>query len=116
MATFPPEVAHTVPAHLAAFLAHAVGGRREGAHARVTPELEKAAATTDVFSRLLAQGYALVDMREQALRWLAVAVDRGFINYPFLTRHDPFFLDIRRDDSFRRLMKTVRVRWESFEE
>ena len=114
--TFPPEVRDTVPARLAEFLAHAVGGRRDRAHATVTPAIETAAATTDVFSRLLAQGYALVDMREQALRWLAVAVDRGFINYPFLTRHDPFFLDIRRDDSFRQLMETVRVRWKSFEE
>ncbi len=114
--TFPPEVRDTVPARLAEFLAHAVGGRRERAHATVTPAIETAAATTDVFSRFLAQGYALVDMRAQAMRWLAVAVERGFINYPFLARHDPFFRDLRRDDSFRQLMKTVRVRWEGFEE
>lgn len=114
--TFPPEVRDTIPARLAEFLAHAVGGRRERAHATVTPAIETAAATTDVFSRFLAQGYALVDMRAQAMRWLAVAVERGFINYPFLARHDPFFRDLRSDDSFRQLMKTVRIRWEGFEE
>ena len=44
---------------------------------------------------LRARGY-----REQALQSLAVTVDRGFINYPFLTRHDRFFLDVRRENLF----------------
>ena len=46
---------------------------------------------------------------------LAIAVDRGFINYPFLARHDPFFEDLRGDPRFQRLLQTVRGRWVKFE-
>lgn len=112
---FPPEVRDTVPAQLAFFLAHALAGHASDAHAAVTEEMEAVAAATDVFPRLIAQGYALVGMSERALHWLAIAVDRGFINYPFLARHDPFFEALRREPRFQELMQTVRDRWERFE-
>jgi hypothetical protein len=68
-----------------------------------------------VFPRLLAQGYALAGEPERALHWLAIAVDRGFINHPFLARHDPFFESLRSHAGFQRLMEAIRERWESFE-
>ena len=54
-------------------------------------------------------------MPERALHWLAIAVDRGFINYPFLARHDPFFEGLRGQPRFQKLLETVRDRWEKFE-
>ena len=59
-------------------------GTPRDAHAAVTEEIEAVATAADVFPRILAQGYALAGMSERALHWLAIAVDRGFINYPFL--------------------------------
>jgi hypothetical protein len=70
---------------------------------------------TDVFARFLAQGYALAGMTEPALHWLAIAVDRGFINHPFLARHDPLLASLRGDVRFKELMTTVRGRWRRFE-
>ena len=54
-------------------------------------------------------------MPDRALDWLAIAIDRGFINYPFLAQHDPFFATLRSDPRFQELMETVRDRWERFE-
>ena len=88
---FPAETRDSVPARLAFFLAHALATNRREASAALTPEIEAIATATDVFPRLLAQGYALAGEVERALHWLAIAVDRGFINHPFLVRHDPFF-------------------------
>ena len=68
-----------------------------------------------MFPRIVAQGYALAGMSERALHWLAIAVDRGFINYPFLAQHDPFFERLRSQPRFQQLMETVRDRWERFE-
>jgi TolB-like protein len=112
---FPPEVRDTVPARLAFFLAHALAGNASDTHAAVTEEIEAVATAADVFPRIIAHGYALVGMSERALHWLAIAVDRGFINYPFLARHDPFFARLRSQPRFQELMETVRDRWERFE-
>ena len=112
---FPPEVRDTVPARLAFFLANAFAGSSDGVDATLTPEVEAAATATDLFSRFLAQGYALAGMPERALYWLEIAVGRGFINYPFLAQHDPFLQSLRAHPRFLQLMETVRDRWERFE-
>jgi tetratricopeptide (TPR) repeat protein len=113
--TFPPQMRDTLPGRLAFFLAHAFAGNRHGALAAVTPEIEAVVNGTDVFPRMLAQGYALAGIPERAIDWLVVAVDRGFINYPFLARHDPFIESLRRHPRFRQLLEIVRGRWERFE-
>lgn len=112
---FPPEVRDTVPARISFFLAHALAGNLREAQAALTPEIEAVATATDVFPRLLAQGFALAGMPEPALRWLAIAIDRGFINYPFLARHDPFFETLRDQPRFNQLLEKVHDRWQRFE-
>jgi TolB-like protein len=113
--TLPPLLADTLPGRLTIFLSHALAGDRDAAVATATREVEMVANATDVFPRLLAQGYALMDLPDRALHWLRIAVDRGFINYPFLARHDPFLTTLRTDFRFQELLETVRERWERFE-
>ena len=112
---FPAEARDSLPARLALFLGHAVAGNRGEAQAALTPDIEAAATATDVFPRLLAQGYALAGRPERALHCLAMAVDRGFINHPYLARHDPFLESLRGDPRFQQLLEAVHDRWERFE-
>jgi non-specific serine/threonine protein kinase len=112
---FPPEVKDTIPARLTIFLAHALAGNRSEALAMLTPEIETSANATDVFPRFLALGYAAMDMPDRAIHSLSIAVDRGFINYPFLAHHDPFMKPLRTDPRFRQLLTTVHERWEKFD-
>jgi TolB-like protein len=114
--TLPQEVGQTIPARLTSFLAHAAAGEAREAHAAVTAEVEAVAQAADLFPRLVAQGYALAGMPERALRWLAIAVDRGFINYPFLAHHDPCLAKVRGLPRFQELMKVVHDRWSAFQE
>ena len=65
--------------------------------------------------RMVAQGYALAGTPDRALHWLRVAVDRGFINYPFLARHDPCFATLRDSPAYQDLLEVVRGRWAAFE-
>jgi len=111
---FAPDVRDSVPARLACFLAYAVAGDTRRAQATVTAELEAVATAADVFPRLLAQGYARVGMPDEAIHWLAVAVDRGFINYAFLAQFDPLLAPLRTDPRFLQLMERVHERWEAF--
>jgi non-specific serine/threonine protein kinase len=106
----------SVPARLAHFLVHALSGRTREAFASVTPDIEAVAGTSDVFARFLAEGYAVSGASERAIHWLSVAVDRGYINYPFLARHDPCLESVRSHPEFLRLMDTVRQRWQEFED
>ena len=112
---FPPEVRDTIPGRIGSFLAHAVAGNAAGMEAAISPEVEGVATATDLFPRLLAQGYALAGMSERAMHWLEIAIDRGFINYPFLAQYDPFFEGYRAHPRFLQLAKTARDRWERFE-
>jgi non-specific serine/threonine protein kinase len=111
----PPDQRDTLPARLSYFLANAAMGHSHEAEAELTPQIEAIAHATDVFPRFLAEGFALAGARQSAIHWLQVAIDRGFVNYPFLSRHDPTFEALRSDSAFKALLETARHRWERFE-
>jgi thioredoxin-like negative regulator of GroEL len=113
--SFPPDQRDTLPARISFFLANATMGRSREAEAELTPQIEAIARATDLFPRFLAQGFAMAGKRESAIQWLQVAIDRGFVNYPFLSRHDPAFEALRGDLAFKALLETARHRWERFE-
>jgi len=113
--SFPIEVRETVPARIAFFLADTMRDDGRGVSLPpLSPELEAAATASDVFARLLAGGYARAGAVDPAIHWLEVAVDRGFINHPFLARLDPSLENLRREPRFLRLMTAVDARWEHF--
>jgi TolB-like protein len=113
--SFPPDQRDTLPARLSYFLANAATGHPHEAEAELTPQIEAIARATDVFPRFLAEGFALAGVPECAIQWLQVAIDRGFINYPFLSQHDPAFEALRGDSAFKALLETAKHRWERFE-
>jgi len=110
----PTDQRDTVPGQIARFLGHALSRNEGAADAIVTPELESRASATDVFPRFLAGGYTLLGRYDKAMQWLTTAVERGFINYPFLNAHDPLLADLRSRPAFTRLMDDVRRRWNAF--
>ncbi len=110
----PADLHDTLSGWVMRLLVAAAAGQLEKAPAPLPAALEALAAATDMFPRFLAQAFALADQRPAALRWLRIAIDRGFINYPFLARHDPCLKRLRRDARFQRLLRLTRRRWESF--
>jgi hypothetical protein len=50
-----------------------------------------------------------------AIQWLQIAIDRGFVNYPFPSCHDPAFEALRGDSAIKAVFETARHRWERFE-
>ena len=63
----------------------------------------------------MADYYALINEKEEAFKWLEHAINRGFINYPFLNEYDPFLENIRGEERFKKLMERVKYEWENFE-
>jgi TolB-like protein/thioredoxin-like negative regulator of GroEL len=108
---YPVELRDTVAAKIAAFLAYAA----KGDLIDLPRDVDEVAAATDLFPRFLAEGFALGGAGDAATHWLAIAVERGFINYPFLAQHDPSFATLRSDARFLRLLEVVHDRWQRFE-
>jgi non-specific serine/threonine protein kinase len=63
----------------------------------------------------IATFYSYMDKKEEALKWLENAVNRGFINYPLLKGQDPLLENIRENERFKKLLKRVKREWENFE-
>lgn len=63
----------------------------------------------------LASAHAAVGLKDEALRWLDLAIERGMINYPFLSEHDRFLDDLRGEARFDDVLARARHQWERFE-
>jgi hypothetical protein len=82
---------------------------------RFTKELRDFAWEDYYVSWYLANCFALINDKTESLYWLEHAVDKGLINYPLLSRDDPFLENVRDDERFRKLMERVKYEWEHFE-
>jgi non-specific serine/threonine protein kinase len=82
----------------------------------MTPDFQKTCQRDQEWSYYVADAFALLGEKNEALDWLENAVDRGFINYPFISKHDTFLENIRGEERFQKLMQRVKKEWEEFEE
>ena len=98
---------------IALFFGRSLQQDAAGAARAVTPLLEKAAHWTEYLALFLADGYALIGQRDKALYWLRSAIERGFINYPYLSEHDPYLRSLAGDPEFAALLEQVRQRWQA---
>jgi len=102
-------------ARLGSVLEHALRANNAAAFEAIGPELVRWAQTDDVASWFMADCYSLLQARDEAVRWLENAVQRGLLAYPLLVAHDPFLRNVRQEKRFAALMEEVRPRWERFE-
>ncbi|WP_345295580.1 tetratricopeptide repeat protein [Luteimonas vadosa] len=72
------------------------------------------ANANDLYPRMLAQAHALAGEPAPAIEWLTLAVSRGFINYPYLSTHDPLLTRLQEEASYRDLLQVVHRRWVDF--
>jgi TolB-like protein len=112
---FSEEFASSPPAQIASLFATGLTRRGIGKATDISPWTERLAESSDMFPRFLGQAYALLGDDDRAVHWITVAVRQGFINHPFLARHDPFFQRLADHPPYARLLDEVRRRWEAFE-
>ncbi|MFC2166148.1 protein kinase [Acidobacteriota bacterium] len=81
----------------------------------LTDDLKKMYWTDSEGRWWMAEDYSLLDEKEEALKWLEHAVNRGFINYPWLAEKDRFLENIRSEPRFKKIMERVKQEWANFE-
>jgi tetratricopeptide (TPR) repeat protein len=97
------------------FLARALQGDAIAATGHVTPLLEQSARWVEYLAWMLADGYALIGRRDEAMRWLGRSVELGLLNYPVLSKLDPLLESLRGDAEYQALMQQVHKRWLAFD-
>jgi non-specific serine/threonine protein kinase len=97
------------------FLKYVLKGDKNQLSSLLTPELIIYVQKDNQLSWHMATFYSYLIEKHQSLEWLENAVDRGFINYPFLDKYDKLLENIRGEERFKKLMKRVKYEWENFE-
>jgi len=91
----------------------------EGKEAKVlelyTEELKNILRGDEFYGVWVAESYALIDHKQEALEWLEEAINNQLLNYPFLTKHDRFLKNLYDEEGFKKLMQQVKKGWENFE-
>jgi TolB-like protein len=93
---------------LGLLLKHGWLGEKEQALAAVTERLEQAVWWDDIWSLLLAGGYAQIGENERAIHWLDHTIDYGIWNVRYFSERDPFLAKLRSDERFAPLMEKAR--------
>ena len=91
----------------AASLIHGLRGEREAARAAITPAFMGAGRTTTMFSRALADCWALAGDADQAMEWLEQSVTGGLLNARYIAEYDVFLAPLRGDPRFTALAERV---------
>jgi len=64
---------------------------------------------------LLASAHAAVGAKDEALHWFESAIEKGMINYPFLSEHDWHLNSIRGEARFGQAMERAKREWDRLE-
>jgi tetratricopeptide (TPR) repeat protein len=110
---FDGPAADSTPAHIARHLVDAEGGKLD---ALVLPDpVQNAARGSEMYCRYLAEARALAGDAKTAAYWLEQAVDLGFVNWPYLTRHSPFLRPLADDPALAPSLAKARAAWEDMQ-
>jgi serine/threonine protein kinase/cytochrome c-type biogenesis protein CcmH/NrfG len=111
----PDERVATIAGRQCAFFKHALSDDRAAALTAVSETLKAAARRVEWWSLVMADCYAFIDEKDQAMDWLSNAIDRGFTNYSFLSQYDKILSRFRGEPRFEALTQKAKQELERFE-
>jgi len=97
------------------FLLDAYEGKKASVEKIMTPDFAAATRQDYQYSLVVAGAYAVLGEKEKALDWLENAIDLGFSNYIFISKHDPFLKKLGEEERFKELMKLAKDKCDRFE-
>ena len=100
---------------LALFLRGCLAGDEEGAIEALDEDTRKYAWADPDFSFLMPGYLATIQRTEEALEWLQHAVDRSYMNLPYLERTGPYLENLRGEPRFKEILDQIRTNSEGVE-
>lgn len=95
---------------------YSLQGEKDKALQLLTEERKNYALKDYHFPWLMAECFALLDEKEDALDWFELAIGKGWINYPLFSELDPFLENIRGEARFKKLIEKVKYEWQHIED
>ena len=97
-------------------LKYALLGKKEQTLESITPQILEWSNNDFTNSWSIVVCYSLIGEKEKAMNWLEEWINLGCLNYPFLSKYDPFLENIRGEERFNKLMEEVKYKWENFKD
>jgi hypothetical protein len=63
------------------------------------------------YASWVAEAFALLGDAEGAVKWMDIAIGRGYAAYPYIAKHDWFFDRVRSDPQFEAMLERMRKKW-----
>jgi non-specific serine/threonine protein kinase len=101
--------------HIALALNFTMKRDRNKLYSLLSPAVEAQVHRDLQFSFHMATFYSYLGEKEESLKWLENAVNRGFTNYPLISEQDILLENIRKDKGFKTLLQRVKKEWEGFQ-
>ncbi|MCY7351379.1 MAG: hypothetical protein LH606_12045 [Cytophagaceae bacterium] len=108
------DAPHSTFGKFALFFKSALTGNRESALKYATNELKGEAAAIDYFTLNMAWGYALIDEKDEAVKWLNKSLDFGYSIYPLMLKWETFHRVLSDHPGFQAYMQEIKKRSEQF--
>ena len=100
----------------ARLLKHALKGQKENIPELMTEQFITAEKSGGIESCWAASFFAMLGDFNEAIDWLEHAVNVGsFINYPYMSQHDPYLIRMKGNPRYDKLMEHVKEEWKNFE-
>lgn len=109
---FQPQQRQTLVAKLA--FAFYAGVNGVTADVALLPQEKDSARVNGMLARFIAFAYAATGKREEAISWLAVAIDLGFFPYPYMAEHDTYFRPWHNVESMKKQLARMKAKWRAF--
>jgi non-specific serine/threonine protein kinase len=110
-----PDVTHTNSSEFLLFAKLAFERKNQQAMAVLSDRAKHYLWVDPDLPWLVAGFFAVMEEKDEALRWLERSIDNGYINYPLFAERSPFFENIRGDERFQELVDRIKPEWERFE-
>ena len=109
--SFEGPAEQSTPAHLARLLTAAHCGTLE--NQQLPGPVAAAVRGSEMYARHAAGAWALAGDAKCAAKWLDRAIDLGFVNWPYLAHHSPFFHPLVDDESLRPVLEKAESKWKA---
>ncbi len=109
------ELLHRAPedpfTRIAAMWRFGAEGDRSRFNEMLTKGVEDTATHDLQYASWVAEAFALLGDPEGAVKWMNIAIERGYAAYPYIANHDWFFDRVRTDPRFEAMMERMRLKW-----